>query len=187
MGWPWRIYHVDDEAKDLRRQTLDRYGGYAQLSAFAPIVLFLMLRLSVWTIKKIKARKGSYDAVPASPSRKALRQSPLGIWEARFRRLQWWLEDDAVLFGQTWGRNDEWVLGTAWTTWLLFLSVLETGDGELPEWPMIYHFNNVSDVWRRLFPPHKTVRYNCHLTATASVPTCTEESKPRRLCFQIVT
>lgn len=130
MDWPWRIYNVEDEAKLLRRQTLDRYAGYAQLSAFAPIALFLLFRLFLWTLKKIEERKGSYDAIPASPSRKVLRQSPLGAWEARFRRLQWWLEDDVVLFGQAWGRKDEWAFGLAWGSWMTLLSVLETGDGE---------------------------------------------------------
>ncbi|KUI71941.1 Ferric/cupric reductase transmembrane component 2 [Cytospora mali] len=128
MGWPWRIYTVDDEAKHLRRQTLDRYAGYAQLSAFAPIVLFLLFRLSFWILKKFEARRGSYNAVPASPSRKLHRQSPLGAWEARFRRLQWWLEDDVVCLGQTWGRKDEWVFGLSWASWMTLLSVLETGD-----------------------------------------------------------
>ncbi|ROW07211.1 hypothetical protein VMCG_03883 [Cytospora schulzeri] len=128
MGWPWKFVDLDDDAKDLRRQTLDRYAGYAQLSAFVPIVLFLLFRLIFWTLKTIEARRGSYNAIPASPSRKALRESSLGTWEARFRRLQWWLEDDAVFLGRTWGRKDEWVFGLAWGSWMVLLSVLETGD-----------------------------------------------------------
>lgn len=133
MGWPWRFYHLDEAGKHLRRQTLDRYAGYAQLSAFVPIVLFLLIRVGLWALKTIGARRGSYDAIPASPLRKAHRQSPLGNWEARFRRLQWWLEDDVVFLGQTWGRKDEWVFGLAWASWMMLLSVLETGDGELPD------------------------------------------------------
>lgn len=135
MGWPWKFVNLDSEAKHLRRQTLDRYAGYAQLSAFAPIVLFLIFRLILWTLKTIEARRGSYNAIPTSPSRKVLRQSPLGTWEARLRRLQWWLEDDLVFLGQIWGRKDEWVFGLAWGSWMMLLSVLGTGDGELPEGP----------------------------------------------------
>ncbi|ROV93532.1 hypothetical protein VSDG_06828 [Cytospora chrysosperma] len=131
MGWPWKFVNLDDEAKHLRRQTLDRYAGYAQLSAFAPIMLFLVFRLFLWTLKTIGARRGSYDAIPASPSRKILRQSPFGTWEARLQRLQWWLEDDAIFLGQSWGRKDEWAFGLAWGSWMMLLSVLETGDDYL--------------------------------------------------------
>lgn len=141
MGWPWRFVDLDEEAVQLRRQTLDIYAGYAQLSAFVPIVLFLLLRLLLWTLRTIQARRGSYNAIPTSPSRKVLRQSPLGTWEARFRRLQWWLEDDVVCLNQTWGRKDEWVFGLAWSCWLMLLIVLGTGNGELLECPIRLNCN----------------------------------------------
>lgn len=185
MGWHWRFVDLDDEAKDLRRHTLDRYAGYAQLSAFVPIVVFLLFRFSLWVLRTVQARRGSYDAVPTSPTRKALRKSPLGTWEARFRRLQWWLEDDVVFLGQAWGRKDEWMFGLAWGFWMLLLSVPETGDGELPECPMRLT-SVILLTRRRLLPSYETVRYNRHLTATAPVPSGIEESQPGRLLSQLV-
>ena len=135
MEWPWKFYHLEGEAKLLRRHTLDRYAGYAQLSAFAPIILFILLRFILWILRSLEARKSSYIAVPASPLRKVRRQSSLGAWEGRFRHLKWWLEDDFVILGQTWGRKDEWVFGIMWANWMMLLSVLETGDGRLSEGP----------------------------------------------------
>lgn len=129
MSWPWKFVDVDDAGKELRRNTLNRYAGYAQISAFGPVFLVLIYRLALWIIKTFDARR-NYSSVPVSPSRKMRRQSGLGVWEARYRLFQWWLGDDVVFLGQHWGRRDEWVFGLAWGAWMLTLSVLETGDGE---------------------------------------------------------
>lgn len=130
MGWPYAFVDLTEDQKDLRRQTLDRYAGYAQLSAVLPIVLYLLYSSTLWTIKTFKARKGSYNAVPDSPSLKSKRQSLAGTYAARYRRLQWWLGDDVVFQGQIWGQTDEWIFGIVWGVLMLTLSVLETGDGE---------------------------------------------------------
>ncbi|KAF3763656.1 hypothetical protein M406DRAFT_262963 [Cryphonectria parasitica EP155] len=103
MAWPWEFVHVDSNAKELRRQTLDRYAGYAQISAFGPVFLVLIYRLALWTIKTFDARKAVYSAVPESPRRKIRRQSPLGAWEARYRLFLWWLGGDVVFLGQSVG------------------------------------------------------------------------------------
>lgn len=134
MSWPWQFVDVlSDAEKAQRRQTLNRFAGYAQISAFGPVFLVLVYRLALWAIKTFDARRAVYSAVPESPIRKKRRQSGLGAWEARYRLFQWWLGDDVVFFGQQWGRRDEWVFGLVWGAWMLTLSVLETGHGELPE------------------------------------------------------
>lgn len=131
MGWPWRFVSLDQDEIDLRRQTLDRYAGVAQLSAFVPVLLFLGYRLASWAYGAVEAKKGAYNAIPESPLRKVRRQGPLGVWESRYRHLQWWLGDDVVFLGRTWGQRDEWVFGLAWGFWMLVLTVVETGDDYL--------------------------------------------------------
>lgn len=131
MSWPWRFVDLNDAQKLARRQTLDRYAGYAQISAFGPIVLVFVYRLAFWAVKTFDSKRPVYTAVPESPARKIRRQSGLGAWEDRYRKLQWWLGGDVVLLGQSWGRRDEWVFGLAWGWWMVVLSVLQTGDGEL--------------------------------------------------------
>ncbi|PSR90899.1 ferric reductase like transmembrane component [Coniella lustricola] len=126
MTGPWAFLSLDDDAKQLRRQTLDRYAGYAQLSAFGPIFLILVYRLARWILRAVESRKTNYAAVPDSPLRKSRRRSPLGAWETRYRLAAWWLGTDVVFLGQSWGRRDEWVFGLAWGAWMGLLSVLET-------------------------------------------------------------
>ncbi|KAJ0117266.1 metalloreductase fre8 [Diaporthe amygdali] len=130
MGWPWKFVSLDEDEVRLRRQTLDRYAGYAQLSAFIPVLLFLIYRLVSRAIRAIEAKKGAYNAIPESPLRKVRRQGPLGAWESRYRYLQWWLGDDVVFLGQNWGQRDEWVFGLGWGLWMAILTVLGTDDGE---------------------------------------------------------
>lgn len=158
MSWPWRFVDLDDIEKQARRQTLDRYAGYAQISAFGPIFLVLVYRLAFWAIKTFESKRPVYTAVPESPARKIRRQSGLGAWEARYRLFQWWLGGDVVLFGQSWGRRDEWVFGLAWGWWMSVLSILETGDGK-------FNCENRSPLWP---PTHITADY-LHLTKRVGV------------------
>ncbi|POS77795.1 ferric reductase like transmembrane component [Diaporthe helianthi] len=131
MGWPWKFVSLDQDEIDLRRQTLDRYAGLAQLSAFVPVLLFLGYRLASWAYGAFEAKKGAYNAIPESPLRKVRRQGPLGVWESQCRHLRWWLGDDVVFLGRTWGQRDEWVFGLTWGFWMLVLTVAETGDDYL--------------------------------------------------------
>ncbi|CAN8105033.1 unnamed protein product [Discula destructiva] len=131
MGWPWKFVSLTQAEALERRHALDRYAGYAQISAFGPIFLVLVYRLARWAINNFDARRAVYSPVPESPARKARRNSGLGAWEARYRLLKWWLGDDVVIFGQSWGRRDEWLFGLGWGAWMLALSVLETGDDYL--------------------------------------------------------
>lgn len=43
--------------------------------------------------------------------------------------IKWWLGEDVWLMGSHWGQRDEWILGIAWTAWLLALSIHGTGKG----------------------------------------------------------
>lgn len=134
MSWPWKFVDLDDAGKQLRRQIINRHAGIAQISAFGPLFAVLLYRLALWAHRAYETRRRSgsavYSAVPESPFRKKRRQSPLGSWEARYRRLMWWLGDDVMFLGSHWGRRDEWVFGLGWGLWMGVLCVVDTGDGE---------------------------------------------------------
>lgn len=129
MGWPYKFLDLSREEVQLRRQTLDRYGTYAQFSALTPIILALVLRLFVYLKQRVQS-SAAYDAVPDSPDLKARRQSWVGNLDANVRKVRWWLNDDVYFMGQHWGQKDQWVFGVAWFAWLLVLSTLETGEGK---------------------------------------------------------
>ncbi|KAJ9148644.1 Ferric/cupric reductase transmembrane component 2 [Pleurostoma richardsiae] len=131
MGWPYHFLDLSHEEKHERRLTLDRYAGYAQLSAFLPALIFLIYRFACWVSKAVGARRRSYDVIPDSPSLKVKRQSSSGAWATQIRILRWWLEDDVVAFGQAWGTRDVWIVGAAWSIWLLVLCVVGTGNDYL--------------------------------------------------------
>ncbi|KAH6605978.1 hypothetical protein Trco_005131 [Trichoderma cornu-damae] len=134
MGWPYRFLTLSKEDVLVRRQTIDRYALIAHSSALAPAVVFILLRLILRAAGPLLrpglhdgGDRGRYAHVPGSPTVKARRNSALGMLAARWRALLWWLGDEVVLGGRSWGQRDEWVLGLAWTGWLLILCVLGTG------------------------------------------------------------
>ncbi|CAG9941318.1 unnamed protein product [Clonostachys rosea f. rosea IK726] len=128
MGWPYEFVDLTSEEKLLRRQANDRYAAIAHFSALAPAVLCLLFRLGLAAVKRVLAgREQRYQEVPGSPVAKARRSGFLHSYETRWRKLTWWMGDDVVFLNDSWGQRDEWVLGIAWTVWLLLLSVLGTG------------------------------------------------------------
>ncbi|KAK3305796.1 ferric reductase NAD binding domain-containing protein [Chaetomium strumarium] len=132
MAWP--NYHFLDPSpaeKQVRRQTLDKYALYAQLSALVLVAFVLLSRLGEWRTKGKGSSRGDYDAVPSSPVLKERRNSGLEVWNSRARRVRWWLGEDVVVAGMVLGQRDQWVAGISWTAWLLLLCVLQTGEDYL--------------------------------------------------------
>jgi len=131
MGWPYQFVTLDPAQAQARRHVLDRYGLIAQLSTLFPVVLFLLYRLVSWTIAKASSSgRGTYTAVPGSPSLKHQRLTPAGSWNAKARKVVWWLGDDVVVFGSNWGPRDQIIGGVVWAVWLLILCIVNTGNGE---------------------------------------------------------
>jgi hypothetical protein len=129
MEWPWAIYTLSDAEKHNRRLALDKYGLYAQISAFLPAALYLAYRIAQWTSRTAEAR-GDYAPVAQSPVLKSLRASTTGNWGIAIRRVRWWLQDEVRIGGSAYGQRDQWLAGSLWTLWLVFLSVHGTGRGE---------------------------------------------------------
>lgn len=134
MGWPYEFAGLSHEEKLQRRQTLDLYACTAHYSALVPALLFLVVRLARRVavgsgLGSGSGDQGRYEPVPPSPAVKARRRAASGGVAAQWRRLRWWLQDDVYFAGAHWGQRDEWILGLAWTVWLLVLCVLDTGKG----------------------------------------------------------
>jgi hypothetical protein len=108
MAWP--NYHFVDLSrgeKQARRQTIDKYALYAQLSALVPVVVLLLYRLARRAASAGSAKsQGDYDAVPSSPVLKQRRNSSAGTWSSRSRRARWWLGEDVVAAGMVLGQRD---------------------------------------------------------------------------------
>ncbi|KAK0625273.1 ferric reductase NAD binding domain-containing protein [Bombardia bombarda] len=130
MAWPYQFLDLSEADKHVRRQLLDRYAIYAQLSVLVPVALVLILRVASWAAASRKPT--SYSAVPSSPSIKARRESKTkqhsssAGWASRARKVQWWLGEDVVLFDTIAGQRDQWVFGFSYLFWMLLLCVLDT-------------------------------------------------------------
>ncbi|KAK3346764.1 ferric reductase NAD binding domain-containing protein [Lasiosphaeria hispida] len=124
MGWPYHFVVLSEAEKLVRREALDRYAIYAQLSALLPIAVALLYRIAT------SGRQDSYSAIPSSPTLKSQRSSSAGGWALRTQKLQWWLGEDFVPGGKL-GQRDQWIIGVFWAFWMVSLSVLGTGDDYL--------------------------------------------------------
>ena len=154
MHWPWEFQDLTPEERHARRLVLDRYGHYGFLLSVSPAVIMLAVRFTMWIVALFRVYTSNYrlapgdpgsayspssppatpatsaaryDAVPDSPSLKSRRLTMRGSWEAWLRRVKWWLADDVVVFGQSWGQRDEWVVGSTYLAALLALCAVETG------------------------------------------------------------
>jgi hypothetical protein len=123
MGWPYHIVKLSPEEKSQRRELLDRYGLYSQLSVFIPIFCFWLYQLGHW-VYLCSTRRDGYSAVirPAES-----RNTSPGDLVTRWRSILWWLEDEVA---PGWGARQHWIFGATWAFWLLTLCIHQTGTGE---------------------------------------------------------
>lgn len=118
---------LNDEQKHQRRENLDYYGFAAQWSV---LVVFALFQLS-FGIRWIVSKGMRYEQ-PKSPSFNKGRENTLG-WlkslHSRYARVLWWMQKD-VVSKWDWGTRGEWIGGTIWTIWLLYLCFVNTSPGE---------------------------------------------------------
>lgn len=132
MSWSYRFLKLTKDEVHARRETIDRYALYAQISTLLPALVLAVARV---TLRRLRnganiAGRGTYDAVPHSPTIKNHRRTLVGSLGHKARIVSWWLETDVSLFGFAAGVREQWLLGVGTFCWLLLLCVLETGDGE---------------------------------------------------------
>lgn len=133
MGFPYHFVTLNEDQTSRRRQLLDDYGHFAQLSVLL-IPLFLHLSLGLSFILETTWRR------PGAEPKKQ-RQSPMtsdhkdrhfvahqsGLSLAKIR----WRLGNEIAPG--WGTWNHWLFGITWTLWLLLLVVKDTGDGKHAE------------------------------------------------------
>lgn len=128
MAWPYHLVDLTDQQKHHRRELLDRYGIYSQLSALIPVLGYQLYRLGGWVYSERRRAKVDYSAVPTSPAAKKERHTTSGIVVRKWRGVVWWLEGEVA---PSWGLGlrGQWIATGSWMVWLLFLCVHRTGDG----------------------------------------------------------
>ena len=126
MAWPYHILDLSEGEKHLRRELLDRYGVYAQLSAMVPILGFQLYRIWIWVFSERKRSKVAYSQVSSSPVAKHARRSSSGSLTKHLRGMVWWFEGEIA---KGWGLRGHWIAAGLWTSWLLFLCINRTGHG----------------------------------------------------------
>jgi hypothetical protein len=126
MAWPYHLIELGDEQRLQRRELLDRYGLYAQLSALIPILGYQLYRLGAWVYTERLKSKITCSEVPASLSLKRQSHKTSGVVQT-WRSMLWWLEDEVA---PGWGLIGNWIAAGCWVSWLFFLCIHKTGDGK---------------------------------------------------------
>ena len=145
MGY--RFLDLTEEQKHERRELLDWYGFFAQVSALAPIAALQCYYMATWLSHRLQ-NQNDLEA-PSSPYAKEARTGGKGT-VARLRRsysnFLWWCGDSVDVYGYHFGAKGD-VLGAAlWAAWLVFLCFPQTGEGRSTQ-PF------TSRIPRSLIPP----------------------------------
>lgn len=130
MGFPYHFVNLNEEQNLRRRQLLDGYGHFAQLSILLlPLLYQICLGISLlisriwWSFKPPQAVKEHQSPVVSS-----FKQPASGYSTNLLARIRWFL-DGEVLEG--WDTRREWLIASLWTMWLLVLVFKDTGDDYL--------------------------------------------------------
>ena len=129
MGYPYHFVSLNPEQETRRRELLNSYGQFAQLSILLlPLIyqLSLGLRLLVsrlWRGRSYGAVKGHQSPVVAGLKQGHGERDGVAGWA----RLRWVMEEELV---EGWGTRGQWLAAGVWASWLVLLAVKDTGDGE---------------------------------------------------------
>jgi hypothetical protein len=117
---------LNHEQKHQRRDYLNWYGFVAQWSVLAIFVIFQMSFFFGWLVES-----GLKHETPKSPSftKASDRLGWLRKVHVASTKTRWWMSKDLIA-GWNWGTRGEWVGATAWTGWLLYLCIANTGHGK---------------------------------------------------------
>lgn len=128
MGLPYHFVSLDEEQQVRRRQLLDSYGHFAQLSILL-LPLIYQLGLGVRLLIGRLQRRNTYQPVKEhqSPVASGFKQPAIGGTGNVWAKLRWALDEPVA---EGWGTRKEWFAVGLWGAWLLLLVVKDTGDGE---------------------------------------------------------
>ena len=129
MTFAYRFVNLDAEQNLRRRQLLDRYGQFAQLSILLlPLIYQLCLGIRLllsrtWLFKSTHPVKQHQSPVVSSFNQ------PARPYSSNFLGRTRWYLDEEILAG--WNSRRVWLVAILWTMWLLVLVFKNTGDDYL--------------------------------------------------------
>lgn len=141
MGFLYHFVRLDTTQQAHRRQLLDSYGQFAQISALIPLLSFQLILFTRFLHRKWKKEYGGRNPliirkVHQSPrlsvvfprhKRRELTTTTTTTSSFTAGRIRWALGEEVA---RNWGKRLEWLIGAGWTLWLILLTVKDTGDGE---------------------------------------------------------
>lgn len=128
MGFPYHFVTLNDEQNLRRRQLLDGYGQFAQLSILLlPLVYQLCFGLRL-LMSRIWPPNRQVVKEHQSPVISSFKQPARGYSTKSLARIRWFLDGE---FFEGWNTRQEWLIASLWATWLLVLVFRDTGDDYL--------------------------------------------------------
>ncbi|KAJ5249111.1 hypothetical protein N7468_000562 [Penicillium chermesinum] len=124
MGWWYHIVTLEPEAEVDRRNLINRYGLYSQLSVLIPIAAYQIYRLALWLRARKQRADVAYSVVGEPPATPQSSHASLTALQARWRAAQWWLDGELA---PDWGLRKRWIVGGVWTLWMTILCFSQTG------------------------------------------------------------
>ncbi|KAF2757943.1 hypothetical protein EJ05DRAFT_510806 [Pseudovirgaria hyperparasitica] len=123
MAFGYEFVDLSDEQKHARRVALDTNGAYLQLS-----VLFVLLTIyaSAWMTWLVERYTPRDDGPPKSPFQRANNQTQKGVFghtRLLWKRVLWWSGGPLM---RGWGTRGQWVCGSLWSLWMLYLCLRNT-------------------------------------------------------------
>lgn len=128
MGFPYQFVNLNNEQDLRRRQLLDGYGQFAQLSILLlPLMYQLCLGMRLLISRNWSANPQAVKE-HQSPVISSFKQPTRGYVRNPLARVRWYLDEEFV---EGWNTRQEWLIAGIWTTWLLVLVFKNTGDDYL--------------------------------------------------------
>ena len=128
MAFPYHFVNLNDEQNLRRRQLLDGYGQFAQLSfLLLPLIYQLCLGMCL-LISRIWSASPQAGKEHQSPVVSSFQHPTRGYVRNLLARVRWFLDGELL---EGWNTRQEWLIAGLWTTWLLVLVFRNTGDDYL--------------------------------------------------------
>lgn len=122
----YRFVRLDTAQEAHRRQLLDSYGQFAQISALIPLLSFQLIFVTRFLGRKWNGYARKPIKVHQSPRLTDFPKHNQLTTSSFAARIRWALGEEVA---RGWGTRLEWLIGAGWTVWLLLLTVKDTGDG----------------------------------------------------------
>ena len=132
MGFIYAFVTLNEEQLARRRKLLDYSGSVAQGSALLVLfAIYFSQRLHPLFKNVVSGFSASQQKERQSPVVSRFDRPRASAWAIRWRRLNWYLDDEVVKGWSGWGTKREWIVAGVWTLWLLTLVFIRTGNGML--------------------------------------------------------